>query len=319
MARSALKLIENSVRPPTGSVYHYTGSEALLAMIERRTLRASEASGMNDLAEVRQGWAVISRVLASMPRDDVVDMLIAYAQSPTQDPYEVFILSAASDGDDANQWRLYGNQGRGYAIELDPTMQVGVVSSSDHWPYRTSAIMGAFVADVTDVGVWLHVMYSDLEVERALVELASSVRAQRRVINTTAKDADDAADRWEELKVDASGALASIAHLVKSQGFSGEREVRLVSSFVRLGDHVHYRAGAYGIVGFVNLATLPSGHTNFRVIRKPTTASDLDVLPIRSVRLGPLASVEQINTLQVLLDRNGLSGVAVERSTVPLR
>lgn len=320
MATTSLRLISQSVAAAKGSVYHYTGPEALLAMLEHRTLRASEASGMNDLAEVQQGWTLISELLASLPQDDVVDMLVRYATSSHEEPYEVFILCAASMGDDANQWRLYGVQGRGYAVELDTSIDLGVVSGSDHWPYLpTARVTAAFTTDVTHVGVWLPVMYDPGKVERALLELASSVRVERQAITVATGDSEDVERRWDGLKIDAYVALSAIAHLVKSPGFSGEREVRLVSTFAELGDHVHFRAGAYGIVGYINLATLPAGHTSFRVIRKPAVTSDLETLPIRSIRLGPLASPEQISTLRLLLDRNDLPGVDIERSSVPLR
>lgn len=318
MPYSPLQLVEKSVRSASGNVFHYTGAAGVLGMIQNRTLRASEASGMNDLAEVRQGWSAIIKLLEAMPRGDILDLLLDFANDPMEAQHEVFVLCAAHDGDDANQWRLYGDQAKGYAVELDSTVALGVVSATAT-AAPVTRVVGGRLKDLAEVSAWLHVMYSNDEIENALVELIASVRDERARIDSSAGSEEEASERWQELSADAYGALSTIAHLIKSPGFSGEREVRLVTTFMWIGEHVHYRAGAYGIVGYVELGTSPTGHATRHVIARPTAASPLGPLPILSIRLGPQASKEQKSTLEALLNRQGLGSVRVTASEVPLR
>lgn len=100
-----------------GPIYHYTDPAGMLGIITGRVLWATEASGMNDLAEIRQGWEFIRKWLATQSQDDDVlsdmrDVARAgpeemwYGTAPSVD--NVFVLCATQAGDDANQWRLYG-------------------------------------------------------------------------------------------------------------------------------------------------------------------------------------------------------------------
>lgn len=68
---------------------------------------------------------------------------------------------------------------------------------------------------------WLHVLYSEQEVEDALAELVLTVDARFAYLHTVPED--DAAIEYETMRYSAHGALATIAHLVKSPGFVGEK------------------------------------------------------------------------------------------------
>jgi hypothetical protein len=114
--------------PVTGSVFHYTSAQGLIGMVEGKTMRASEASSLNDLAEARQGWEAIRRVLPSMPDDETRKLLLAHAERPLNERHEVFVLCASTAGDDTNQWRLYADGGRGYVMELDGEARLAALS-----------------------------------------------------------------------------------------------------------------------------------------------------------------------------------------------
>src|SRR5664279_4177638 len=118
-----------AVRQASGSVFHYTSAQGLLGIVPSGTVWASEASSLNDLAEVRQGWEAISRLLVSREDSEARQLLISLATHPLDAPHEVFVLSASTAGDDANQWRLYADGGRGYALELDGTVQLAAFTA----------------------------------------------------------------------------------------------------------------------------------------------------------------------------------------------
>jgi hypothetical protein len=95
-----------------GPVFHYTSSVRLFGSIETGSLWASQASSLNDVAEVRQGWQLIQEILDAQPDSEIVDMLKGFADNPRKAQHEVYLLCASTNGDDANQWRLYADDGR---------------------------------------------------------------------------------------------------------------------------------------------------------------------------------------------------------------
>ena len=118
------------VRAATEPVFHYTDGNGLIGIAHRGVLWASEAAGLNDRAEIRQGWAKIRAWLDSQPDGEIIELFKNHAASPLRDSHEVFVVCGSTRGDDANQWRLYANKGAGYAVELDPKQQLVVVTDN---------------------------------------------------------------------------------------------------------------------------------------------------------------------------------------------
>lgn len=313
----------NGSRVATGSVYHYTDAGALLGIVENRVLWASEANGLNDRAEVRQGWAKVRAWLESQPDCEDVGLLRMQAERPEKEEHEVFILSASTRPDDANQWRLYANGGRGYAVEFDASeWMVAVTGSKDARnpnPGKTHLwTVGQVLADVTP---WMHVLYEQSDIASALEALVDDIRARRVMLESEAHSVSgDALEEvgwgFQQLTEDAYSQLATIAHLIKEPGFAGESEVRIVATFARADAHIKYRASTYGVVGYVELAACPSGRGPIRVYHRDEVDQPL---PIRSIRLGPLLQIEHGASVRGFLRKNGLDDVAVEHSQVPLR
>ena len=96
-------LTHDAIRKVTTSVFHYTSSEGLIGILESKRLWASEASSLNDLAEIRQGWDSINDWLKTQPKSDVVDLLSAHAADPMKGKHEVFVLCGSSADDEATQ------------------------------------------------------------------------------------------------------------------------------------------------------------------------------------------------------------------------
>jgi len=308
--------------PVTGPVFHYTTSAGLLGMVESGKIRASEASSLNDLAEVRQGWAAIQRVLASMPEDETQQLLLSHAKRPLNGTHEVFVLSASTAADDANQWRLYADGGRGYVMELDSSVRLTALSD---FPARERPKVEpgkvkfdlSFIAEVALVTPWLHVIYEDDDVRDALTELSNLVDAERNYLKTISTEDDYDAGR-SRVRDESYSALATLANLIKSPGFLGENEVRVVATFVYNGDQISYRPGVNGIVGYATLTGAPDGHDS-RLLRPKDGAPLPTFLPLKSVGTGPLLAEEHGNTLRAFLDRNGAKKTKVTHSALPLR
>ncbi len=321
MSHPLTPLMPPSIATFTGPVFHYTSSAGLLGSLESQSIRASAASSLNDLGEVRQGWELIQRVLAALPDSDAVDMLKRFAGDPMKGEHEVFVLSASTFGDDASQWRLYADGGHGYAIELDASVPLAAVSDDSDAPAPTAKpSIGTLVKDVAAVSPWHRVIYSDAAVETAVNELVAAVDGEIQGIEATSGMPEEEVDfAYDALQDNAYEALATIAHLIKSPGFSGESEVRVVATFMWGEEHIHYRSATHGIVGYAKLAEAPGGPR--RSVLRPAApgARLVTSLPVKSVRLGPLLRAEHENTLQAFLRAKKLRHVAIKTSTVPLR
>jgi hypothetical protein len=309
-------LTHDAIRKVTTSVFHYTSSEGLIGILESKRMWASEASSLNDLAEIRQGWDSISKWLKNQPKSDAVDLL-SEAADPMEPQHEVFVLSGSTSADDANQWRLYADGATGYAIELDGSIQLAAVTDVPAAPSTPTRSRFGRVADIVSVTPWLHVLYTEPAIEAALQQLVALVESRIRSIESY----DDVEARefyGEDLRDDSYERLATVAHLIKAPGFSGENEVRVVATFFWGDDHVHYRPGAHGIVGYTALTQAPKGHSS-SVLRPSPDKPVASSLPVKSVCLGPLLSTEHENTVRAFLRKNDLREADVTRSSVPLR
>ena len=105
------------------SVYHYTSSQSMRAIISSGMLRAHNLAQMNDFAEGRYAAsfmrAHIDRGSAIQPDQDAMALLGAMRQQLTRvDLANVFALSFTSDGDEPGMWRLYADRGRGFSFAI---------------------------------------------------------------------------------------------------------------------------------------------------------------------------------------------------------
>jgi hypothetical protein len=170
----------------------------------------------------------------------------------------------------------------------------------------------SFIAETALVTPWLHVIYEDDDVRDALVELSNLIDAERSYLRTIPDENDYYAEA-SRLRDESYSALATLENLIKSLGFLGENEVRVIATFVYNRDQIDYRAGANGIVGYATLTSAPDGHPS-RLLR-PATKNDLvpTKSPLKSVRTGPLLLEEHGNTLRGFLERHSMGKIDITR------
>lgn len=125
-------------RPPQ-RLYHYTSAATLAKIVETRSFWVTSLRHMNDARELSHGGAMLDRLIEMRAADfDRVGMdrrildpddhgINAYEEF-----YGVHALCLSELPDDLNQWRAYGDGGRGYAIGL----------RSDELPSRLTARKG---------------------------------------------------------------------------------------------------------------------------------------------------------------------------------
>lgn len=303
-------------------IYHYTDPAGLLGILRSHELWATEASGMNDLAEVHQGWDFIKSWLERQdPTDSAVKDMLSVARAAAHGPDAhvlrstngIYICSATFLDNDASQWRLYAAGGRGYALELDPLQRLSAVLH-DPRPRPEDEPYAFYPTDLFErvsVTPWYHVYYTDEDKEMALEALLENARAQRAEVVADALSEDEFDEQMQIFEADTLGQLAQLAQLMKSRGFSGENEVRTIVTdwWSRLRN---FRATRHGIVRYAGLTQqLPDAADNQVLYDDEIQATK--TLPIKSIRLGPLIhALNNRDTIRALADLHGFTDCRID-------
>lgn len=316
------------IRRATGRIFHYTDPAGLLGIIERRELWATEATGMNDITEVRQGWEFVRHWVRNQTHDVVTSAIAVACEDghPANDVEGVFICCATTQEDDANQWRLYAHEGRGYCVELDGSVPLTAMGRESKRPGAPrppsgSSATKAFLrlGESAVVSPWLHALYTEKAKTDALDGLVANARAEwRRREERGFADSEASEFALQELRDRVMTDTARIAQLMKPNAFTGEREVRaIVTAF--LDSSSRFRATANGVVRYVRLTAAPQGHRVDALVFDDELGKRKS-LPVRSVSLGPLIEAQNNErTIDALLRRNDFEGATVHRSAVHLR
>lgn len=119
---------ESNAHLPSSGLWHYTSGEALVSILDSKTLRASNIKHMNDAAEWKYARSQLGSMLLEKKRvgtgepvgdlSDQVSRFVYDALDSTTMEREVFVLSLSAKEDDLSQWRGYASGG-GYAIRID--------------------------------------------------------------------------------------------------------------------------------------------------------------------------------------------------------
>lgn len=316
-------LLPETVKRATDSVFHYTSPAGLLGLVQNGELWATESTGMNDLAEVRQGWAFIREWLGRQSDDEAVGIMRWAAEEDgiVSTRQDIYMCCASSRGDDANQWRLYASLGRGYAVELDAAVPLSAIAAGRARPARQPREPGVHYhlgEPAANVSPWLGVLYSDAEKRTALDGLLDNARRGLEGVQRDDYEADfDYRDALGEVQFEISADLARVAQLMKADGFSGENEYRAVVTTVQDGIS-KFRATENGVVRYARMTASPKHHEPDDLVHK-SEHENLTV-PVRSVRSGPLLNHKNgLATLTAFLKENGYESADVLHSEIPLR
>lgn len=325
--------VAEQIEPEPGDVYHYTDANGLLNIVQSNELWATESHGMNDVAEIKQGWIVIRDWLRRQNANDpTVSDFQSAAGSGSDDYGYTYFCCASTMPDDANQWRNYAAGGRGFAIALgrETTYRV-VTASAPPQPPADPDSLGRRVAGWTEYldsyesTSWLKVLYTRQEKESILDAYLASARAGRDEALDPAKFKVES--DWSVARADLLGEyradLEALARLMKGEGFKGESEVRLVVSTAG-SRYAGIRAGQYGITMYQRLAPADSSGAEPSPFLAPAygvaAGQSGGRLPIEQVWCGPLVNAEtNKHAIAALLSRGGHRNVPVIGSSVSLR
>lgn len=306
-------------------LFHYTPAAGLLGILETGTLWATEASGLNDAAEITLGQQKVRELIDELPRTELQsEMRFAVEQvldANGPDASDVFVLAASMQQDDANQWRLYADEGRGYCVELDSAVPLTVLARGKpprvRAPSSSRTKLRITFTDTGYVSTWSRALYDEETTREAFLNLATwadRARADAEQSEWPDPDSGDPSPS-QQFGYHLSRAIASLTRCVKAPGFSGETEARVLVSFL-VGDvHAHARATPRGIVRHFSMG---QGTSDGKAVT--FTGKQRKRLPIKTVTLGPGLRFElAAPAIRSLLDRHGYEKVKVLKSHVQLR
>jgi len=311
--------------PSTQPIYHYTTPQGLLGILESHTIWASEAAGLNDLDEVRNGWDEIERYLEQNdPGGDfgwVLHESVRAANDPSQ---SVFVACASSRPDDAGQWDRYASGGLGYALEFDTSVAFGVKARSAEPPDWADK----FIAESSYLRTsWDYAIYGREELHQHLDLMWTSISTRLKRAQddpTTAFHKDLRVDSFEAAKSTLAWlspyGFEHLAYRYKSSGFESEQEVRCTLRIRGAESAVSHRVSPYGITGYVELSGLPNERQFDNIVWEDTDVYKNLRLPLQKVILGPKIDWRTGKTaVERLLRSTGYDNVEVTRSQVNLR
>lgn len=112
-------------KPPT-EIYHYTDTKGLIGIVTTGRIRVTHAQFMNDMTEFTHGKEIVCKCLDDAARkesDSKISDLFKWAKTHLIDQvyeqFDIYLACFTEEIDSLNQWRAYGNNGRGYIIGFD--------------------------------------------------------------------------------------------------------------------------------------------------------------------------------------------------------
>lgn len=280
-----------------GTLWHYTTTEGLRAILSSHRLRLSHARFLNDSSEIALGWSRVTAALdGAIFSATNLKGLFEMTKSVTGKVYHAthyftFCLSARADS--LSQWRAYSDSGSGYSLGFDPKQ-----------------LLASTEPDVTCL--LLRMVYS--RADQSLL-LERGVEAAREFFGELLQKPVAAEEKEPILgraNVRLSHFMMRAALSFKDDSFEDEREWRLVTglhpdeaSCQELLSHVDFRSGGGIVRPYLDVPHGPPPDKR---------------LPISRIVLGPtLRPVLTRESLDFFLAQKGYGAVPVDDSNVPLQ
>jgi len=273
------------------AIHHYTDLNGLRGILEGHDLWLTHSQYSNDEEELTYGFQVVGRIikdrLTAKPEPDptereYLECLAMLFAVPAAEG--VYICCFCEADDLLSQWRGYGANGTGASLGFRPS-DFSYITGSDSPPSGL-------------VRLW-QVFYSQ-DIQESIVHDAIDHYRQKKDL-TVQQRAQQAAD-----------AIQFFIPTFKNQAFEGEKEIRLIfTPFPNCATKPQFRVARGMLVPYYSLTDLssPAG-----------TPSSPRLLPIAGVCIGPSANkILNMKSVEMLLEKNGYSGVQVRSSKTPYR
>jgi hypothetical protein len=272
------------------TVYHYTDSAGLIGIIEHKKIWATNVWFMNDTGEATFGWDLVREFLrerkeeaTSKQEEGMIDIAIGTTRrinKSTTTFAHTYIACFSQKGNDLSQWRASGRE-KGFSIGFDSATLNQIAEG---------------VGGETPVPSLVKVEYERSAQRKVLQELY-----QQDVLSHI-DDLSDASDHGVWFLVHANTAVSSMKH----EAFSSEAEWRLRFFLTGNASIIKFRDSSIGITPYIEVP--------------PSDPETTIINAIEEIQIGPQRHADiAMRAVEQLLARNGVTGVEVRPSTIPLR
>lgn len=263
-----------------GTVWHHTGPDGLIGMVNSNTIWASSPLALNDSSEIQYGiqifretWDTMSKTsLNSANRGFIDDLLHKQAASIGADFY---FLCATTREDSLNQWQGYSGA-QGYAIELDTNVTLA--------PLEPNFAVRPWLNASRVFPNWHSIAY----------ERDKQVDVAAEMIEFLCKYLDPGNRSTEAFDpmIQARSFLGMTVTRFKHKAFEMENEVRLIAGKPKKYPE-KFRAGNRGLIPYIELVTAPpvTPDSPESIMGYSETADN--PLPIVSLKCGPNSESER--------------------------
>lgn len=280
------------LNPPNVS-WHYTNLDALYGILAGKKLRFSNTRFLNDPEEIRYGQRLVREVLEGFTVADdksarqFREDYLRFEQN--EQSYEPYVLSLCEEGNDLNLWRAYGREGEGVAIGFElPSLRSEIERidqgiGSRPWVYVS------------------RVLYKD-DRQRVLIQRVLEFGLESYLQQSLANGDDGIKETFFKVFL----ALVSyLLPLIKSDGYGGEREVRVV---------LHGKDAKYARMEFAPSRGYFRPYIGLNYADKST-----ERFPIRQIRSGPRVDYDLFRrSTEIILAKYDLA-VDIDQSGIAYR
>lgn len=266
--------IDNHLNTPLpGKLYHYTSAEAFRCIVEYKKLWATDAFYMNDNQEILHALELCQEVCRSITKEasgrecEFLEKLFGELHFQKTNQTHIFTVSFSESRGQLSQWRAYTRNG-GYALSFK----------------------GATLSQIANGQGYL--IAKCIYEEGLKKELLNEFIADKVRQSATEPNIDLSA-------VTAANDFLVIAAMMKHQGFSEEKEWRLISTTSRDDpSQIKYRSVARYLIPYLEVSVSPD------VL--PRLGDPRKFIGIDEVLVGPAPERELSwrSCMQLLIDRD---------------
>ena len=219
-------------------LYHYTSLSGLEAIMQTRSLWASEIRYLNDAAEMQHTAKILQdeitgRLQRETGNDELLTQLRDWVLDRMENGHMLFVVSFTTNGNLLSQWRGYGNVGKGVSLGLDPDT---IYDCADRQHFQVGRCI-----------------YDDDAQKKLAEQIVSAIETMAGARNSGGGESPPGSPPYHDLFESVEADLLRIATLLKHPSFKEEDEWRVVSPVFTgsVDEPISYREGLSMLVPYI--------------------------------------------------------------------
>jgi hypothetical protein len=289
----------NKVFEQNDILYHYTGLNGFLSIIETQSLFFSNVNFLNDSKEIKHGVDIVLKAIEETEKNETSDILLKMKENiDLLYKSEKYVTCFSKDGDLLSQWRAYGNNGKGISIGFE---FADLTDSFDKYLTGT------------------HIEYDE----------TTQIESIKEYINLIVHFYKKIQDNYDWNGQDFNNLVAkqiitffnNVIYSFKHPSFIDEREYRLQLEIDNKDDiDLKFRATENLIIPYTVLKNSYASYLETKESDETEPIFSLKKLPISKIIIGPSLDYETVKIgIKQFLFEKGYKEINIEKSNVPYR